>query len=63
MSKLFLCFFLKVRLYVLAIAFSMAFGALFSKTWRVHKIFTAQRAIKRKVKNPRILLMNYYKYV
>ncbi|XP_028407401.1 gamma-aminobutyric acid type B receptor subunit 2-like isoform X2 [Dendronephthya gigantea] len=38
-----------VRLYVLAIAFSMAFGALFSKTWRVHKIFTAQRAIKRKM--------------
>ena len=36
---------------MLAIAFSMAFGALFSKTWRVHKIFTAQRAIKRKV-NP-----------
>ena len=29
----------------------MAFGALFSKTWRVHKIFTAQRAIKRKVRN------------
>ena len=38
-----------VRLYVLAIAFSMAFGALFSKTWRVHKIFTAQRAMKRKM--------------
>ena len=27
----------------------MAFGALFSKTWRVHKIFTAKRAIKRKM--------------
>ena len=40
---------MKVRLYVLAIAFSMAFGALFSKTWRVHKIFTTQRAIKKKV--------------
>ena len=39
----------KVPLYVLAIGFSMAFGALFSKTWRVHKIFTAQRAIKKKV--------------
>ncbi|CAB4027904.1 gamma-aminobutyric acid type B receptor subunit 2-like isoform X1, partial [Paramuricea clavata] len=38
-----------VRLYVLAIAFSLAFGALFSKTWRVHKIFTAQRAIKKKL--------------
>ena len=39
----------QVRLYVLAIAFSLSFGALFSKTWRVHKIFTAQRAIKKKV--------------
>ncbi|CAB3996723.1 gamma-aminobutyric acid type B receptor subunit 2-like isoform X1, partial [Paramuricea clavata] len=38
-----------VRLYVLTIAFSLAFGALFSKTWRVHKIFTAQRAIKKKL--------------
>ncbi|XP_028407396.1 gamma-aminobutyric acid type B receptor subunit 2-like [Dendronephthya gigantea] len=38
-----------VRLYVLSVAFSMSFGALFSKTWRVHKIFTAQRAIKKKL--------------
>jgi hypothetical protein len=40
---------MQVRLYVLAIAFSLAFGALFSKTWRVHKIFTAQRALKKQV--------------
>ena len=32
----------------------MAFGALFSKTWRVHKIFTAKRAIKRKVRDIKI---------
>ena len=41
----------------ISLAFSMAFGALFSKTWRVHKIFTAQQAIKKKVKNPLIVLI------
>ena len=48
----------QVRLYVLAIAFSLAFGALFSKTWRVHKIFTAQRAIKKKVRYCYVPIIN-----
>jgi len=27
----------------MALGFSMAFGAMFSKTWRVHKIFTNKK--------------------
>jgi len=33
----------------MALGFSMAFGAMFSKTWRVHKIFTNKK-IQRMVK-------------
>jgi len=34
----------------MALGFSMAFGAMFSKTWRVHKIFTNKK-IQRMVKD------------
>ncbi|XP_029189059.2 gamma-aminobutyric acid type B receptor subunit 2-like isoform X5 [Acropora millepora] len=36
-----------VRTAVLSMGFSMSFGALFSKTWRVHKIFTAAKTLKK----------------
>ena len=29
-----------VRLWVLMVGFTLAFGSMFSKTWRVHSIFT-----------------------
>ncbi|XP_031551226.1 gamma-aminobutyric acid type B receptor subunit 2-like [Actinia tenebrosa] len=35
------------RTAVLSIGFSLAFGAMFSKTWRVHKIFTAAKTLKK----------------
>jgi len=36
------------RAWTLSLGFSLAYGAMFSKTWRVHQIFT-NRKIKRKV--------------
>ncbi|CAH3136026.1 unnamed protein product [Porites lobata] len=35
------------RAAVLSIGFSLSFGAMFSKTWRVHKIFTAAKTLKK----------------
>lgn len=33
----------KLHMWALALSFSLAFGAMFSKTWRVHKIFTNKK--------------------
>ncbi|CAH1774696.1 unnamed protein product, partial [Owenia fusiformis] len=33
----------KIHIWLLALGFSLAFGAMFSKTWRVHKIFTNKK--------------------
>ncbi|XP_033640706.1 gamma-aminobutyric acid type B receptor subunit 1-like [Asterias rubens] len=41
----------KANTWLLTIGFSMAFGSLFSKTWRVHKIFTNKTAMKTVVKD------------
>ncbi|XP_038052445.1 gamma-aminobutyric acid type B receptor subunit 1-like [Patiria miniata] len=41
----------RVKTWFLPIGFSLAFGAMFSKTWRVHKIFTNKTAMKRVVKD------------
>ncbi|XP_078366097.1 gamma-aminobutyric acid type B receptor subunit 2-like isoform X2 [Oculina patagonica] len=35
------------RTAVLSVGFSLSFGAMFSKTWRVHKIFTAAKTLKK----------------
>ena len=40
---------LQARTTVLSVGFSLAFGAMFSKTWRVHKIFTAAKTLKKMV--------------
>ena len=37
------------RAWTLSLGFSLAYGAMFSKTWRVHLIFTNKK-LKRKVK-------------
>ncbi len=41
----------KARIWTLSIGFTISFGAIFSKTWRVHTIFTNVNASKR-VNNP-----------
>ena len=40
---------LQVRAYLIVIGFSLVFGGLFAKTWRVSKIFTSMRLLKREV--------------
>ncbi|XP_070534990.1 gamma-aminobutyric acid type B receptor subunit 2-like [Ptychodera flava] len=47
----------KVNSWVLAISFSLAFGAMFSKTWRVHKIFTNKKLEKRVIKDTQLFGM------
>ncbi|XP_063956536.1 gamma-aminobutyric acid type B receptor subunit 1-like isoform X1 [Lytechinus pictus] len=37
--------------WTLAIGFSMAFGAMFTKTWRVHRIFTTKTAMRTMIKD------------
>ncbi|XP_072029935.1 gamma-aminobutyric acid type B receptor subunit 1-like [Amphiura filiformis] len=41
----------KVDTWCLSIGFALAFGAMFSKTWRVHKIFTSKTAKKIVIKD------------
>lgn len=40
-------FFFEARIWTLSIGFTISFGAIFSKTWRVHTIFTKVNASKR----------------
>ena len=42
--------FFQSRAWTLSLGFSLAYGAMFSKTWRVHLIFTNKK-LKRKVIN------------
>jgi len=44
----------QARTSVLSIGFSLSFGAMFSKTWRVHKIFTAAKTLKKMVRSDEI---------
>ncbi|XP_038051856.1 gamma-aminobutyric acid type B receptor subunit 1-like [Patiria miniata] len=44
----------KAKTCCLSIGFSLAFGSMFSKTWRVHKIFTNKTVIKTVVKDQRL---------
>lgn len=40
----------QVRTAVLSIGYFLSFGAMFSKTWRVYKLFTAGISLKKMVK-------------
>ena len=40
------CSIFQARTLCLSIGFTMAFGAMFSKTWRVYKIFTNKKLLK-----------------
>ncbi|XP_033752065.1 LOW QUALITY PROTEIN: gamma-aminobutyric acid type B receptor subunit 2-like [Pecten maximus] len=43
--------------WVLSIGFSLAFGAMFSKTWRVHAIFTNIKLNKKIIKDYKLFIM------
>ncbi|XP_055332169.1 gamma-aminobutyric acid type B receptor subunit 2-like, partial [Paramacrobiotus metropolitanus] len=45
------------RLWVLTIGFTLAFGAMFSKTWRVHAIFTNIKLNKKVIKDYQLFLI------
>jgi len=38
---------LQLRSFVFSLGFTITFGALFSKTWRVYRIFTNKKLLKR----------------
>jgi hypothetical protein len=46
-----MCFVFQARAYLLSAGFSLAFGSMFTKTYRVHRIFTRSRSgvVKNKV--------------
>ena len=39
-------YYLQARTFIFCVGFTIAFGALFSKTWRVYKIFTNKKLLK-----------------
>ncbi|ELU17592.1 hypothetical protein CAPTEDRAFT_42446, partial [Capitella teleta] len=47
----------KLRSYVMVIGFALAFGALFSKTWRIHIIFANKKLKRKVVKDARLIVM------
>ncbi|XP_033640526.1 gamma-aminobutyric acid type B receptor subunit 1-like isoform X2 [Asterias rubens] len=47
----------KANTWCMGIGFSMAFGAMFSKTWRVHKIFTSKAVMKTMIKDYQLYVM------
>ncbi|CAF3496543.1 unnamed protein product [Rotaria sp. Silwood1] len=44
-----------IRVWILCISFTLAFGSMFSKTWRVHSIFTNINTTKRGIHDSRLL--------
>ncbi|XP_033106895.1 gamma-aminobutyric acid type B receptor subunit 2-like [Anneissia japonica] len=47
----------QVQKWGFAFGFTLSFGAMFSKTWRVYSIFTNKKLQKRVIKDPRLLAM------
>ncbi|XP_071950646.1 gamma-aminobutyric acid type B receptor subunit 2-like [Antedon mediterranea] len=47
----------QVQKWCFAFGFTLSFGAMFSKTWRVYSIFTNKKLQKRVIKDPRLLAM------
>ncbi|XP_077997883.1 gamma-aminobutyric acid type B receptor subunit 1-like [Glandiceps talaboti] len=46
----------KASIYLLLLGFSLAYGALFSKTWRVHVIFTNKKVQRKAIKDSQLLI-------
>ncbi|CAF1073773.1 unnamed protein product [Rotaria sordida] len=44
-----------IRMWILCISFTLAFGSMFSKTWRVHSIFTNINITKKGIHDSRLL--------
>ncbi|CAF0899544.1 unnamed protein product [Adineta steineri] len=44
-----------IRVWILCISFTLAFGSMFSKTWRVHSIFTNINTTKKGIHDSRLL--------
>ncbi|XP_072171332.1 gamma-aminobutyric acid type B receptor subunit 2-like [Diadema setosum] len=47
----------QARTWIFAIGFTLSFGAMFSKTWRVYSIFTNKKLQKRVIKDYRLFVM------
>ncbi|XP_070183606.1 gamma-aminobutyric acid type B receptor subunit 2-like, partial [Littorina saxatilis] len=47
----------RARAWVLALGFTLAFGAMFSKTWRVHAIFTNLKLNRKVIKDYKLILV------
>ncbi|XP_072040114.1 gamma-aminobutyric acid type B receptor subunit 2-like [Amphiura filiformis] len=47
----------QVRVWVFALSFTLSFGAMFSKTWRVYTIFTNKKVQKRVIKDHQLFVM------
>ncbi|KAK6018483.1 7 transmembrane receptor, partial [Ostertagia ostertagi] len=52
-----MCTFASVKSWNLCLGFTLAFGAMFSKTWRVHSIFTNIRMDRKAIKDSKLLLI------
>nr|XP_006817895.1 PREDICTED: gamma-aminobutyric acid type B receptor subunit 1-like [Saccoglossus kowalevskii] len=46
-----------LRIWVMVIAFTLAFGSMFSKTWRVHVLFTTKKYERKVVKDGQLIAM------
>ncbi|WKY03721.1 hypothetical protein Q1695_005018 [Nippostrongylus brasiliensis] len=46
-----------VKTWTLSLGFTLAFGSMFSKTWRVHSIFTNIRMDRKAIKDSKLLLV------
>jgi len=46
-----------IRVWILCISFTLAFGSMFGKTWRVHSIFTNINITKKGIHDSRLLIM------
>ncbi|XP_033636721.1 gamma-aminobutyric acid type B receptor subunit 1-like [Asterias rubens] len=47
----------RARLWMLSLGFTLGFGSMFSKTWRVHKIFMNKKLERRSVKDYQLVTM------
>ncbi|CAD5225565.1 unnamed protein product [Bursaphelenchus xylophilus] len=46
-----------IKTWVLSVGFTLAFGSMFSKTWRVHSIFTNIRKDKKAIKDAQLFMI------
>ncbi|UJR37456.1 hypothetical protein I4U23_030159 [Adineta vaga] len=54
-SKIIMNIICPIRVWILCISFTLAFGSMFSKTWRVHSIFTNINITKKGIHDSRLL--------